>query len=170
MAIVPQKKVKGKKAPPSAPLLTLPLPKGALGEPSIVKQPLLGVGHWLMDKDILCWLNQEPCHVEIDQPHAWTLVVLEIKRLSSCMWMVESGTTLDNMAWSRRHIFVVNSDEKEVCAFDCRVRLERFIIWVREPLSSIHFIRPFLTAIEKLCSTTKHRALAFQKEGWSCGF
>ena len=66
--------------------------------------------------------------------------------------MVESGTTLDNMAWCRRHIFVVNGDDKEglhcfVCAFHCRVRLERFIIWVWEPLSSIHIIRSFLTAI-----------------------
>ena len=91
------------------------------------------------------------------------------------MWIVKCGTTLDNTAWCRRHIFVVNSDDKEgspwfVCALDCRVRLERFIIWVWEPLSSIHLIRPFLTALKKLCLTTKHRALGFQKDSWSCGF
>ena len=79
------------------------------------------------------------------------------------MRMVECGTTLDNMAWCRRHIFVVNSDDKEglpwfVCAFDCHIRLERFIIWVWEPLRSNHLIRPLLTAIEKLCLTTKHQA------------
>ena len=56
-----------------------------------------------------------------------------------------------------------------MCAFDCRVRLELFIIWVWEPLSSIHLIRPFLTAMKQLSRTTKHRALGFQKDGWSCG-
>ena len=58
----------------------------------------LGVGDWLTDKDILCWLNQEVCHMEIDEPCAWTLAVLYIKRQSKCMRRVESGTTLDNMA------------------------------------------------------------------------
>ena len=57
-----------------------------------------------------------------------------------------------------------------MCAFDCRNRLELFIIWVWEPLSSIDLIRPFLTAMKKLSLTTKHRALGFQKDGWSCGF
>ena len=80
------------------------------------------------------------------------------------MRMVESGTTLDSVAWCRCHIFVVNRDGKEVsrwfvCAFHCRVRLERFIIWVWELLSSIHLIHPFLTAIKRLCLTTKHWAL-----------
>ena len=89
--------------------------------------------------------------------------------------MVESSSTLHNMAWCRRHPFVVNSDDKEglhwfVCAFDCRVRMERFIIWVWEPLSSIHLIHPFLSVLKKLCLTTKHQALGFQKDGWSCGF
>ena len=110
--------------------------------------------------------------MEIDEPCAWTLAVLYIKRPSNCMRMVESGTTLDNMAWCRRHIFVVNSDDKEGCTGLCVpsiVRLERVIIWVWEHLSSIHLIRPFLTAIQKLCLTTKHRALGFQKDSWSCG-
>ena len=57
-----------------------------------------------------------------------------------------------------------------MCAFDCRVRLELFIIWVWEPLSSIDLIRPFLTAMKKLSLPTKHRALGFQKDSWSCGF
>ena len=91
------------------------------------------------------------------------------------MQMVESGTTLDNMAWCPHHIFVVSSDAKEgshwfVCAFDCRVWLERFVIWVWEPLSSIHLIGSLLTAIKQLCLTTKHGALGFQKDSWSCGF
>ena len=76
--------------------------------------------------------------MEIDEPRVWTLAVLYIKRLSKCMRMVESGTTLDNMAPFSRHIFVVNTDDEEgahwfVCAFDFRVQLELFIIWVGNP-------------------------------------
>ena len=79
------------------------------------------------------------------------------------------------MAWCRHHIFVVNSNDKEVlhwfvCAFDCLVRLELFTVLVWEPLSSTHLIRPFLMAMKKLSLTTKHRALGFQTDGWSCGF
>ena len=107
----------------------------------------------------------------IDEPHVWTVAVLYIKRPSKCMPVVESGTTLDNMAWCHRHIFVVNTDDQEgahwfVCAFNRRVRLELFIIWVWEPLSSIHLICLFLTAMKKPSLTTKHRALGFQKDGW----
>ena len=115
--------------------------------------------------------------MEIDEPRAWTVAVLYIKRPSKCMRRVESGTTLDNMAWCRCHIFVVNSNDKEglhwfVCAFDCCVRLELFTIWVSEPISSTHLIRPFLMAMKKLLLslTTKHRTLGCQTDGWSCGF
>ena len=136
----------------------------------------LGVGDWSTDKDILCWLNQERCrHMEIDEPRPWTLAVLHIKRPFKCMRIVESGTTTDNMDWCRCHIFVVNSDHKEgahwfVCAFDCRVRLELFIMWVWEPLSSTHLICPFLIPMKKLSLTTKCCALGFQTDGCSCGF
>ena len=57
-----------------------------------------------------------------------------------------------------------------MCAFNCHVRLEVFAIWVWEPLSSTHLIRPFLLALKKLSQTTKHHALGFQMDGWSCGF
>ena len=119
-------------------------------------------------------VDQEVCHNAIDEPRAWTVAVLYIKRLSRCMHRVESGTRLDNMAWCRRHNFVVNSNDKEglhwfVCAFNCRVRLELFTIWVWEPLSSTHLNRPFLMAMRKLSLTTKHRALGFQTDGWCCG-
>ena len=105
--------------------------------------------------------------------HVRVLLRLLISR--EWMQMVECGSTLDNMAWCCRHTLVINSDDKEglhwfVCAFDCRVQLERFIIWVWEPLSSIPLIHPFLAALKKLCLTTKHRTLGFQKEVWSCGF
>ena len=71
--------------------------------------------------------------------------------------------------------FLVNCDNKEglhwfVCAFDCLVRLELFTIWVWEPLSSTHLTRPFLMAMRELSLTTKHHALGFQTDGWSCGF
>ena len=82
---------------------------------------------------------------------------------------------LDNMAFCRRHIFVVNSNDKEglhwfVCAFDYCVRLELFTLQVSEPLPSTHLIRPLLMAMKKLSLTTKHHALGFQIDGWSCGF
>ena len=145
-----------------------------LKEPPRAKKTPFGLGDWFTDKDILCWLNHDLCHMEIDEPCTWTLVFPYIKRLSKCMGMMESGTTLDNMACCHRCIFVANGDDKEgshwfVCAFDCGVRLEHFIVWVWAFLSSIHLFRPFLTAIKKLCLTTKHRALGFQKDGWSCG-
>ena len=76
---------------------------------------------------------------------------------------------------NRPHIFVLNSNDMEglqwfACAFDCRVWLELFTIWVWEPLSSTHLIHPFLMAMKKLSLTTKHRALGFQTDSWSCGF
>ena len=79
------------------------------------------------------------------------------------------------MRWCSSHIFVVNSDDKEglhwfMCAFHCHVRLELFTIWVWEPLSCTNLIHPFLSALKKASRTTKHRALGFQTDGWSCGF
>ena len=123
----------------------------------------------------MCWRNQEVYHNEIDEPRAWSLALLYIKRLSKCMQTVESGERMASMRWCRRHIFVINSDDKEglhwfVCAFDCRVRLELFTFWVWEPLSTAHLIRPFLSALKKSSRTTKHRALGFRTDGWSCGF
>ena len=174
-APVPKKKAKGKKVLPKAPPIDPPNPQRRTRSTIPSETTPLGVGDWLTDKDILCWLNQEVCHNEIDEPRAWTLAVLYIKRLSKYMQRVESGERMTNMTWCRRHIFVVNSNDKEglhwfVCAFDCRVRLELFTIWVWEPLSSTHLIRPFLSALKKLSPTTKHRALGFQTDGWSCGF
>ena len=124
-APVPEKKVKGKKALPSAPLKVngkKALPSAPRVDPPTSKKCTrstipskttpLWVRDWLTDKDIVCWLNQEVCHNEIDEPRAWTLPLLYIKRLSRCMQRVESGTRLDNMTWCRRHIFVVNSNDK----------------------------------------------------------
>ena len=44
-----------------------------------------------------------------------------------------------------------------------------FTIWVWEPLNSTDLIRPFLSALKKSSRTTKHRALGFQTDCWSCG-
>ena len=168
-------KVKGKKALPSAPLVDARTSKRCTQSTIPSETAPLGVGDWLTDKDIVCWLNQEVRHNEIDEPRAWTLALLYIKRLPRCMQRVESGTRLDNVTWCCRHIFVVNSNNKEglhwfVCAFDCRVWLELFTIWVWEPLSCTPLIRPFLMATMKLSRTTKHRALGFQTDGWFGGF
>ena len=70
-APVPQKKVKGKMALPSAPPVN-PLTRRTI--PS--ETTALGVGDWLTDKDILWWLNQHLCHMEIDEPRAWTMARL----------------------------------------------------------------------------------------------
>ena len=128
-APVPEKKVEGKKALPSAPPVEPPTSNRRIRSTIPSETTPLGVGGWLTDKDIVCWLNQELCHMEIDEPRAWTLALLYIKRLSRYMQRVESGTRLANMTWCHRHIFVVNSNDKEglhwfVCAFDCRVLLE----------------------------------------------
>ena len=130
----------------------------------------LGVGDWLTDKDIFCWLDQELCHMESEEPRAWTHALTYINRLSQWMLIVEHGTTMDDMAWCRHPIFVVNSYDKEGlhwsnCAFDCRVRLNRFIIWVWEPLNSVHLIKHFLAVLEKHAFTCKGRALGFQQHG-----
>ena len=57
-----------------------------------------------------------------------------------------------------------------MCAFDCGVRLELFMIGVWEPVSSFHLIYSSLTTMKKLLLPTKHRALGFQNVGWSCSF
>ena len=112
-APVPQKKVKGKTALPSAPPIDPPASKRRTGSTIPRETTSLGVGDWLTDKDIVCWLNQEVYHNEIDEPRVWTLALLYIKTLSRYMDRVESGTRLANMRWCRRHIFVVSSDDKE---------------------------------------------------------
>ena len=153
---VPQNMVKGKKALPSAPTINPSTSKRRTRRTIPRETTPLGVGDWLTDEDILCWLNKKLYHMEVDEPCACTFAVLYIKRASNCMRMVECGSTLDNMPWCLRHFLVVNSDDKQgwhwfLCAFECRVRWARCIIWVWEPLSSIHLSRPFLAAIQKLC-------------------
>ena len=92
--LVPQKKVKEKKALPSASPIDPPTSKRRTQGTIPSESTPLGVGDWLTDKDILCGLNQELYHMEIDEPYVWTLVVAYIKRVSRWMPMVEFGSTL----------------------------------------------------------------------------
>ena len=87
-APVPRKKVKGTKGLPSAPLVDPPTSKRRTRGTIPSKTIPLGVGDWLTDKDILCWLNQELYHMEVNEPRAWTLAVTYIKRLSLWLQMV----------------------------------------------------------------------------------
>ena len=115
---MPPLKVKGKKVLPSACSVDPPTSKRRTRRTIPSKVTFFGAGDWLLDKDILCWLNQELCHMEIDEP-CGTLAVLYIKRLFTCMRIVESATTQNDMAWCRRHIFVVNTNDKEGAHWFC---------------------------------------------------
>ena len=85
---VPQKKVKGNKAlptaPPFDPLTSKRRTRGAI--PS--ETTPLGVGDWLSDKDILCWLNQELYHMKL-MNHVRGLLQLLLSRmcLGGCKWL-----------------------------------------------------------------------------------
>ena len=64
--------------------------------------------------------------MEIDERRAWTLVIRHIKGLSKRMQIVESRSVLNNIAWCRRHNFVVTSNDQVglhwfVCGMDCCV-------------------------------------------------
>ena len=125
-AHVPEKKAKAKHALSSVPSVDPPSSQRRTRSTIPRERTPFGVGDWLIDKDIVCWLNQEVRHIEIDEPRVWSLALLYIKKLSKYMQSVESGESMANMRWCRRHIFVVNSDDKEglhwfVCGFDCRV-------------------------------------------------
>ena len=78
-APVPKKKAKGKKVLPKAPPIDPPNPQRRTRSTIPSETTPLGVGDWLTDKDILCWLNQEVCHNEIDEPRAWTLAVIYMR-------------------------------------------------------------------------------------------
>ena len=111
-APMPNKKAKGRKVLPKALPFNPPNPQRRTRSTIPSETTPLGVEGWLTDKDILCWLNQEVCHNEIDEPRAWTLTLVYIKRLSKYMQRVEREG-MANMRWCRRHIFVINSDDKE---------------------------------------------------------
>ena len=96
-APVPQRKAKGKKALPSAPLIDPPTFQRRTRSTIRSETTPLRVADWLTDKDIMYWWNQEVCHNEIGEPRAWSLALLYMKRLTKYMQRVESGETMDNM-------------------------------------------------------------------------
>ena len=79
-------------------------------------QPLV-VGGWLSDKDILVWLHDKLYHNEVIEPRAWTATVAYIVSCLNIMRKYEDSTgtshTTVRLAWRHRHIFVVNSDDRE---------------------------------------------------------
>ena len=97
-------------------------------------KPLV-VGDWLSDKDILAWLNDKLYHNEVEEPRAWSMAVTYIV---SCLKMMRkyedskgNNHTTIGLAWRRRHIFIVNSDDREglhgfLCAIDCTVTVWAF--------------------------------------------
>ena len=64
------KKVKGKKVLLGAPSIALTTSRKCTQSTIPCETDLLVERNWLTDKDILCWLNQEPYHMEIDEPSA----------------------------------------------------------------------------------------------------
>ena len=66
----------------------------------------------------------------MDHVHGLWLLLISRDYLGRCGLLTCS--IIDNIAWCRRHTFVVNSDDKEglhwfVCAFDCGFGLERWV-------------------------------------------
>ena len=115
-------------------------------------EPLV-VGDWLSDKDIATWLIDKLYHNEIGEPRAWTRAVIYIvPHLDKMTKYKDSQATRSGLAWRRRHIFIVNSDDKEelhwfVCAMDPRVCAmeRRVLVWaskvcIWEPLSGTSLI------------------------------
>ena len=86
--------------------------------------------------------------------HVCGLLLLGMLRncIGRCKLLV-SSSALHNMAWCRRHTFVVIGNDKDglnwfVCGMDCCV-LGRLIICGWESLSSIALIHPFLVALKQ---------------------
>ena len=77
----------------------------------------LALGDWLSDKDIIAWLNHKLYHNEIGEPHAWTTKVTCIVSRLNIMkkYKGREGTSqsIVGLAWSRRRISIVNSDDRE---------------------------------------------------------
>ena len=85
-----------------------------------------------------------------------------------------SHTTV-GLAWRRRHIFIVNSDDREglqwfVCAIDCKVPVLAFKVHIWEPLSGNSLVWPMLKRLQSKGVAAHAWALGFQEDGWSCGY
>ena len=111
------------------------------------------VGDWLSDKDILAWLHDKLYHNEVKEPRAWTMAVTYIASCLKIMRKYEDSKGINHttvgLAWRRRHIFIVNSDDHEglhwfLCAIDCKVPVWAFKVHIWEPLCGNSLVRPTL--------------------------
>ena len=128
------RKVKGKRALPSAPPIDPPTSKRRTRSTIASETTPLGVGDWLTNKDIVCWWNQEVCHNEIREPRAWTLAGLYFKRLSKCMRRVESCTRLDSTGGVSPRFWYVIAPPPPA--------LRAHLIAKRQQLLAIHMVAP----------------------------
>ena len=83
--------------------------------------------------------------------------------------------TTVGLGWRRRHILIVNSDDREglhwfLCAIDCKDPIWAFKLHIWEPLCGNSLIRPMLRRLQSKGVATHARALGFQEDGWSCGY
>ena len=83
--------------------------------------------------------------------------------------------TTVGLAWRQRHIFIVNSDDREglhwfLCAIDCKVPIWAFKVHIWEPLCGNSLVRPMLRRLQSKGVAAHAQALGFQEDGWSCGY
>ena len=141
-------------------------------------KPLV-VGDWLSDKDILARLNDKLYHNEIEEPRAWTwavtYIVSYLKMMRNHKDSKGTNHTIVRLAWRRRHIFIVNSDDRKglhwfLCAINCRVPVWAFKVHIWEPLCGNSLVRPMLKCLQSKGVAAHAQALGFQEDGWSCGY
>ena len=105
-------------------------------------KPLV-VGDWLSNKDIVAWQNDKLYHNEAEEPRVWTMALTYIasclKRMRKYEDIKGNNRKTVRLAWRQRHIFTVNSDDREglhwfLCAIDCKVPVWAFKVHIWEPL------------------------------------
>ena len=141
-------------------------------------KPLV-VGDWLSDKGILAWLHDKLYHNVVDEPWAWTTaaayIVSRLKIMRKYKDSKGTSHTTVGLAWRRRHIFIVDSDDREglywfVCARDCRVQVWALKVHIWVPLCGTTLVHPMLKRLQSKGVATHARASSFQEDGWSCGY
>ena len=73
-------------------------------------------GDWVSDKDIISCLKHKLYHNEISEPHSWTMaltyIVSRLNIMKKCKGSQGLGHTTTRVAWRRRHMFIINSDDR----------------------------------------------------------
>ena len=137
---------------------------------------LLQAGDWVLDSDICVWQEAVLGHNEVDEPRAWSMAAQYIQGKVADMRNYAEGKCEDGArAWCRRHFFICNSTVTQgehwfVCAFDCKVKPEDFVVYIFEAKDTLHYVRKLIAALVK--EGTQHVAtpLGFQSDFWSCGY